>query len=47
MCIVLEALKLIPIIFPSLSTVNLATETSELFSAGLMIWNGSLQAGEC
>lgn len=45
--IVLEALKLISIIFPSLSTVNLATENNKLFSAGLMIWNHSLQAGEC
>jgi len=35
--IVLEALKLISIIFPSLSSVNLATMNNELFSAWLMI----------
>lgn len=45
--IVPEALKLILILLPSLSTVNLATENNELFSAGLMIWNRSLQADEC
>lgn len=45
--IVLEALKLISISFPSLSIVSLATENNELCSSGLMIWNGSLQAAEC
>lgn len=37
MGIVLEALKLISIIFPYLNTVNLATRDNELFSAWLMI----------
>lgn len=46
MGIVLEALKLISILFPSLGTVNLATENNELFSVGLMNWNGLLKADE-
>lgn len=47
MGIVLEALKLISIVSPSRSTVNLATENNELFSARLMVWNGTLQTDEC
>jgi len=44
--VVLEALKLTSSLFPSLSTVNLAIENNEYFSAGFMVWNGSLQT-EC
>lgn len=37
MGIVLEALKLISILFPSLSTLSLATKNNEVFSAWLII----------